>query len=366
MTNEEKSRALVRLLQSLPPASALRRRSPEDQARVAPPGGWAPFPMDLMLARIEGWTRLLGESDPHGPTPIDKAIEQILVADLGLVTGYLRCQTDDLSVRLRDGLSELQSFRDELTRGLQSPLVAHAGPASAESQPTDGETLVMTATFRAEATPTLVVRDEGDRILQYLCALVSWARPKHVRRIVFAENSNTTFDFASVVRHLEAAGKEVEVLVFDGNKEAARLGKGFGEGEILEYIFNNSRLIHRSRSFYKITGRIFVDNFDLVSEYTTSPDAFRRKEGKAGKPSKVNTVFFKCSRALFETKLVHAYRQVDEPKGVYFEHVYFNALSDVETADFGVLPAFVGQQASTGKIYKAYDPDTVQTARSFM
>ena len=41
---------------------------------------------------------------------------------------------------------------------------------------TADETLVMTATFRAEATPILVVRDEQERTLQYLSALVAWAR----------------------------------------------------------------------------------------------------------------------------------------------------------------------------------------------
>ena len=65
-----------------------------------------------------------------------------------------------------------------------------------------------------------MVRDEGTRIQQYMCALVSWARTRRVRRIIFGENSNTRFDFSRIVGHLEAAGKEVELLVFDGNKES--------------------------------------------------------------------------------------------------------------------------------------------------
>jgi len=229
-----------------------------------------------------------------------------------------------------------------------------------------GETLIMTATFRAETTPTLIVRQEDERILQYMCALVSWAQPKQVRCIVFAENSNTRFDFSSIVRYLEAAGKEVEVLVFDGNKEAARFGKGFGEGEILEHIYNNSVLIRQKTTFYKVTGRIFVRNFDLVSERTTAPIAFHRQKSKAGKRAKANTVFFKCSLQLFESRLLHCYRQVDEPNGVQFENLYFDQLVDPVPADFGLLPEFVGQQASTGKIYGDYEPDTIKRARTFI
>ena len=67
-------------------------------------------------------------------------------------------------------------------------------------------------------------------------ALVSWARPKHVQRVVLGENSNTRFDFSNVIHCLEAAGKEIEVLVFDGNREVARRGKGYEEGEILEHL----------------------------------------------------------------------------------------------------------------------------------
>lgn len=234
------------------------------------------------------------------------------------------------------------------------------------ADPVRGETLIMTATFRAETTPTLVVRQEEERILQYMCALASWAQPAHVRRIVFAENSDTRFDFSKVIRYMEAAGKEVEVLVFDGNKEASRLGKGFGEGEILEHIYDNSTLLRRGATFYKVTGRIFVSNFDLVSERTTAPVAFHRQKSKAGKRAKANTVFFKCSLALFESRLLHCYKQVNEPNGVQFEHLYFDQLLDPIPADFGVPPVFVGQQASTGKLYGAYEPDTVEIARSFI
>ena len=118
---------------------------------------------------------------------------------------------------------------------------------------------------------------------------MAWARTRRVHRIILAENSKTQFDFTRIVQHMEAAGKEVEVLVFDGNKESARFGKGFGEGEILEHVYRHSRLLRRTDSFFKVTGRLFVRNFDLVSDATESPHAFRRKYAKkAGNPSKVD------------------------------------------------------------------------------
>lgn len=233
------------------------------------------------------------------------------------------------------------------------------------------ETLVMTATFRpAVDTPGLVVSDERERILQYLCALVSWSRPEHVRRIIFAENSNTGFDLSPVVRYLEAAGKDVEILVFDGNRDVTRLGKGYGEGEILDYVYRHSRLLRATPSFYKVTGRLFVSNFDALSETTRTADAFQRKvkQPKDGppRPRKVVTTFFKCSLTLFESRLVRAYTDVDDRQGVFIEHVYHHRLADLDLPDFGVRPVLVGQQASTGRVYGPYNDHVVRTAQSFL
>lgn len=233
------------------------------------------------------------------------------------------------------------------------------------------ETLVMTATFRpAPDVHALVVGDERERTLQYLCALISWARPSHVRRIVFGENSNTAFDFSRVAGYLEAAGKEVEILVFDGNRDVTRFGKGHGEGEILEYVFRHSWLLRAAPAFYKVSGRLFVSNFDAVSDATPTLDAFERKakpprDGRV-RPGKVVTTFFKCSVMLFERRLVRAYTQVNDPQGVFIEHVYFNALRDVDAPGFAVRPSLVGQQASTGRIYAPYDEEIIRTARLLM
>jgi hypothetical protein len=221
----------------------------------------------------------------------------------------------------------------------------------------------MTATFRAPSTPYLIVRDEQTRIAQYMCALVAWSRPQRVRRIVFAENSNTTFDFARIVARLEAAGKQVELLVFDGNKESARFGKGYGEGEILEHVVTRSSLMREADSFYKVTGRLFVANFDEVSTATTEPHAFRRKYAKKpGNPSKVDTTFFKCGRQLFEQRLMRAYLEVDDMTRRFIEHVYFDQLPEEVAGGFPVAPVVVGQSASTGKVYAPYDEETIRAA----
>ena len=228
-----------------------------------------------------------------------------------------------------------------------------------------GATVMMPAAFKVQS-PTTIVRQEDERILQYLCGLVAWTQPQRVSRLVITENSNTRFDFTRVTEHVRAAGKELEVLVFQGTPDAARLGQGFGEGELLEYMFTHSRLLRAANTFYKVTGRIFVKNFDEIDANTTSDNVFHRKARKPPKPSKANTVFFKCSREVFETRLLHAYRDINEPHGINFEQVYYNGLRGLDAPDFSIGPILVGQQASTGKHYEPYDQAVVDTARSLM
>ena len=227
----------------------------------------------------------------------------------------------------------------------------------------DGETLVLTATVRAPLTPNTLLRDERARLQHYLCALVSWSRAARVRRIVFAENSNADFDFSRVRGLLEAAGKEFELLVFDGNKAAVHFGKGVGEGEILEHVFRHSRLLRACDSFYKVTGRLFVRNFDAVSRATTAPDAFAlRRPKRPGDPSKADTRFYKCSLELFERVLIDAYHGLDDMKQRKIEHVYFERLEPAAVTDFPVRPEIVGESASTGKVYGGYDEDVTRIA----
>lgn len=228
-----------------------------------------------------------------------------------------------------------------------------------------GATLLMPAAFKVNS-PITVVRDENERILQYLCGLVAWSQPQRVARIVFVENSSTTFDFGPVTDYLRAAGKELEVLVFQGTPIAKTRGQGFGEGEIFEYAFANSRLLRVADTFYKVTGRIFVKNFDEIDAATPEPTVIHRKERKPPKLPKANTVFFKCSVQVFESRLLDAYRDIDEPNGMYFEHVYYDRLRDVEAPDFSIGPVLVGQQASTGKMYEPYDAAVIETARRLM
>ena len=39
--------------------------------------------------------------------------------------------------------------------------------------------------------------------------------------------------------------KHLEILLFVGNNESYKYGKGWGEGKIIEYVFKNSKVLHK-------------------------------------------------------------------------------------------------------------------------
>lgn len=118
-----------------------------------------------------------------------------------------RCdKLEGLAVALLDariGPARAANWRGAPSAGYNRALMTPTGTADDLRR----DTLVMTATFRPPSTPYLVVRDEGTRIQQYMCALVSWARTRRVRRIILGENSNTRFDFSRIVGYLEARAR---------------------------------------------------------------------------------------------------------------------------------------------------------------
>ena len=128
------------------------------------------------------------------------------------------------------------------------------------------------------------------------------------------------------------------------------------------YFVRSSRVLRPLRAFFAVL-RLFVRNFDLVSNATESRHAFRRKYAKPAKnPSKVDTTFFKCGLDLFESRLMHAYRHVDDTKRIFIEHMYFDLLRETDVGGFSLSPELVGQQASTGKVYAPYDEEVIRTA----
>ena len=129
--------------------------------------------------------------------------------------------------------------------------------------------LLLTGTIRVEhphfLRPTGRV-DAEQRLADYVASLTRWiTRQSTVRDIVFAENSGHPLDaLHEVVDRHSDSGKRVELLSFKTTGYTEERGRSFGELDIIDRALGESTLLRDAPNFAKVTGRVFVPNFDSI------------------------------------------------------------------------------------------------------
>lgn len=200
----------------------------------------------------------------------------------------------------------------------------------------------------------LVLRDEKERLKQYKDSIQSVLCSGAFNKVVFCENSNYgTEEMAYLTEVAEDNGAELELLSFQGNVEKACIhGKGYGEGEIMDYVFSHSELLRKEAYFVKITGRLKVDNIkDIVSRmnrqrtYFNIPNRTRRDI--------YDTRMYGMPVNQFRDYFLHSYEQVMDEQGIFLEMVYTRILQQcgIKVCNFPRYPRIVGISGSGGIVY---------------
>ena len=202
------------------------------------------------------------------------------------------------------------------------------------------------------AVPFVKIIDLEERLQQYLDSLEHAINHySEVDSIVFCENTNYKHDYSDLQEKAKKRGKELEILTFQGDYETLqKKGKGYGEGEIIKYALNHSAILAKSDCFYKLTGRVVVENMNQIMRSTTAENAFIFSPLHERNTYKyVRTLFYKVSTSFYKQTLIDAYLDVDDFRNMYLEHVFFDRLRDSSTTSFRIYPKFIGISASDGK-----------------
>ena len=174
-------------------------------------------------------------------------------------------------------------------------------------------------------------------------------------RIVICDGSG--FDFTEVVRE-RWPHANIETLTFVNDIESvAKLGKGFGEGQIIDFALRNSRLMRRQKHFMKCTAKLWVGNIRHVLRDWTGDNNFvnLRKDpsgDNAMRTGKVNTRFFIVGRKFFDMHLRDAYLAVDRRRGHFIEHEFGDRLVRLNSNSsfaFATKPRIHGVSGTTGR-----------------
>ena len=206
----------------------------------------------------------------------------------------------------------------------------------------------------SEDVKQLVLKDRTDRLKQYEESIEFFIDSEAFDKIIFCDNSNFDIkNFEKLEKKAELKGIELEVLSFQGDIQGVKThGKGYGEGEIMKYIMNHSKLINQEEFLVKITGRLKVDNIKAIvqrikkeSVYFNIPNRTRR--------DMYDTRMYGMPVSCFKRYFIDIYPKVDDDNGVFLEHVYTDVLlkNNMKVKNFPRYPRIVGVSGSNGLIY---------------
>lgn len=215
------------------------------------------------------------------------------------------------------------------------------------------EILLLTASINAKlASPvmTKIVNTE-DRRNQYVVTIKRYIKESDFDIIIFCENTESDFPVEECQDLAHEYGKQIEFIFFLGNVNSInRQGKGFGDGECLEYAINHSKhLQNNSACFYKVTGRLFIENInDILKNSAKDENCFYRLSFKS---LYVVTFFFKAQVNFFKEHLIKEYVNVNDSAGRYMESIYYDVLVKEKVRGFNPYPYTYSLSGSTGKPY---------------
>lgn len=214
---------------------------------------------------------------------------------------------------------------------------------------------VVTGTIKPHSeVGQLIIRDADERLEQYVDGLSFLVKTRTFHKIVFCDNSNSGTAWADLLTDTaKLMGVRLEVLSFQGDNEQVKLhGKGYGEGEIMHYVLNNSKLVQGEDFLIKITGRMRIDNIRQIVDRLKVNRTYFNIPNRTIRDI-YDTRLYAMPLQQFREKFQTRYLDVYDDQGIYLEHIYTQVLNEnkIVVTNFPQYPRIVGISGSTGEIY---------------
>jgi hypothetical protein len=104
------------------------------------------------------------------------------------------------------------------------------------------------------------LNDPELRIKYTIESIAEWLKIDPQIQMVICDGSG--FDFSDTVKNIFPAAN-IECIFFYNDAEKIKIhGKGYGEGEIIRYAIEHSKLMKKSEVFIKCTAKLWIANFN--------------------------------------------------------------------------------------------------------
>jgi hypothetical protein len=215
--------------------------------------------------------------------------------------------------------------------------------------------LLITSCIQPSA-PLTALSNPSERLTKTVKAIGIWLNQYPGIQLIICDGSG--FNFTPILQS-EFPNKKIECLFFKNNEIAvSNYGKGYGEGEIVNYALEHSQILKSSNHFAKVTSKLWVKNLD---EYLQSWDRrflispqFKLSEKRNNVTLEtVDTRFYIAEKSFYLEHLANAHLSVRDLEGYYLEHSFKDCLLKGGIKKFGAASPIVieGTSGSSGKDY---------------
>lgn len=215
--------------------------------------------------------------------------------------------------------------------------------------------IIITWTISPKNVPFLHMTDPQVRLRENLLGLCAWILDKSFENILIVESSEFKLNTNKLFDIGKEFGKQIEFISFLGSDNVSKFGKGYGEGEILEYAFNNSMTLKSNKfdKFVKMNGKQYVPFYEYLFMNNRGSFEYFNLHYIANKLA-IDTRFYCINTSYYKEKLFYAYKQVNDHENNYLEHVFYETVKD--RINYYVLrePIVLGKQGSVDKNYGNY------------
>ncbi len=204
---------------------------------------------------------------------------------------------------------------------------------------------------------TVTLKDKEARIGLTLQSIDKWLAIAPDLRLVICDGSD--YDFSGIVAERFPAAN-IECLYFRNDSGKVGIyGKGYGEGEIVNYAIAHSAYLAESDYFAKCTAKLWVENFlDCLAGWNGScllkgyfADVFSFKRTRF---DYIDTRFYLVSKSFYAQYFASAYLNVGDERGLSIEHCFRDAILENRLSGvlFNVPPVICGVGGGSGTYYK--------------
>jgi hypothetical protein len=219
--------------------------------------------------------------------------------------------------------------------------------------------LITTALKPPADIPFLGMTGVAERTISAKAALFFWAG-LGVKKIVLADATNTLLLNDADLDLLGRMEVQIEQLAYQQDDAlVVSRGKGYGEGMLISYALQNSKVLLQANSFFKSTSKTYCRNLGPILDVLVQNDIkkiFWQYLGDGDFNRRwVDLRFFYTSRRFCEDCLIEAFLQSDD-KIAAAEHYVFNLLNSKLQSAKTIRPLISG---FSGGLNQAYFDDTL-------